>query len=84
MKRGMITLSKIELSAMLPFILQNEENNLLITKINTAINDENDPVNLLMSEDEIEIILDSLPVGSEASSDANNVRNNMTKFRNTL
>lgn len=80
MKRGMLTISKQELQAILPIIPVTQDNQLILGKIQAGIKDPQDSVTLLVSEAEAELILDHLPAPPESSPEINQARTTISTY----
>jgi len=81
MKRGIIILPKLEIQQALQHIDQGPATLLLYGKFNAAISDPNEEVNIQISEEELEVLMDKLPPpSSEAPLGLNSLRLSISQF----
>jgi hypothetical protein len=83
MERGTILLTSLEMSAVAELLTQyHPEKQALITKIAPVVSDsQNSAHTITISEEEAEVILDSMPIpGKESNNNLNQARKKLQQF----
>ncbi|MGD9129594.1 MAG: hypothetical protein PVJ09_03865 [Candidatus Woesebacteria bacterium] len=87
MKRGPVIFNQAETNLILQSLATNTENQLLISKLQATLQAETDSNYLLLSEEELELIIDNLPAPT-ANQDPNlnslrqNIQTQLSNLRN--
>ncbi len=68
MQRGMLSISKTQLTEIIKYLPVVEENQFLLAKLTAGLAANQDPVSILINEEELDLILDSLPAPVENNS----------------
>lgn len=84
MKRGLINLLHLEIQQALNYITKNEENKLLISKLEAGLKN-GQQTQVQVSEEELEILMDNLPIPKQGEDQAlNNLRTKVQMFLSKL
>ncbi len=65
MKRGMLTILPNKIKQIIQFLPVNPPNQLLINKLQDGIKSLQNPTQILVSEEELDIIMDNLPIPTQ-------------------
>ena len=65
MKRGMLPISINEIKQLVQFLPKNTENQFLISKFQSGIESPQNPTQILINEEELDIIMDNLPIPTQ-------------------
>lgn len=68
MQRGMLSISKTQLTEIIKYLPVVEENQFLLAKLTAGFNANQDPISILINEEELDLVLDSLPAPVENNS----------------
>ena len=85
MKRGVIQLTKAEAYEVLKLFLQSQQQSSLYTRLESAQNSDSDIIDLHVSEEELEVLLDNVGIPeSDEPIERGNLRKKVREYLNTL